>query len=493
MSKKDILIFMSDQHTPLYTGMVNDVVETPNMTRMCEQGVNFTEAYSACPLCVPARASMLTALRPGRSGIFTLEDAIPDTCPTFLHYLVEAGYETVLCGRMHFVGKDQRHGFTKRIGQDITPVTWIRPVDKLKEERGVFAKTFAGTWATQVIGGGESPVLHYDKEIIDLALDYMSQDHEKPQCIVVSIYAPHFPYVAPKELFQKYYDRVKVPKGFYMEETHPLLMKYVHQDADEMTARGALAAYFAMIEQVDTYLGMVWKAFDAYCQRKGTESVICYTSDHGDQCSDRGIFGKETFYEKSVKIPLIFSGSRIVKGVTCHSPASIMDIGPTLLDLAGAKEMIDVDGISLIKALDGKELSTNYAYSEFLERIDGGPSHGIRRNAEYSYGFMLRKGDYKLITYTGYEDKDLLFNLVDDPDEANNLIDIEPAVLSSMRDMVSKLSLANQAVRLQKNHDRAAELFVSMEKALGDADESERWNKNPPFARVNPEICIRGL
>lgn len=493
MNKKDILIFMSDQHTPLYTSMFNDAVKTPNMTRLCRQGVNFTEAYTACPLCVPARASMLTALRPGRTGIFTLEDAIADTTPTFLHNLVEAGYETVLCGRMHFVGKDQRHGFTKRIGQDMTPVTWSRPVEKLKKERGVFARTFAGTWTTQVIGGGESPVLHYDEEIINLALDYLSQDHEKPQCIVVSIYAPHFPYVASKELFQKYYDRVEISKAFYMEETHPLLKKYSQQETDEVTARGALAAYFGMIEKVDAYLGRIWEAFATSCSRRKTEGIICYTSDHGDQCGDRKMFGKETFYEKSVKIPLIFSGSGIKEKITCDTPVSIMDIGPTLLDLAGADGMLDVDGVSLVNALEGKELSPHDVYSEFLERTDGGPTHGIRKNAEYSYGLMLRKDDYKYVTYTGYEQYDFLFDIKKDPEEANNLADTEADIVSSMRDMASKLSLAGQAIRLQKNHDRAAELFVAMEKALGGADESERWNKNPPSARKNPDICVKGL
>ena len=493
MQNKDILIFMSDQHTPLYSGFMGQNVDTPYMDRLCEEGTNFTEAYTTCPLCVPARASMLTALRPGRTGIFTLQDAIPDTTPTFLHHLVEEGYETVLCGRMHFVGRDQRHGFTKRIAKDMTPVTWTRPVEKLKEERGVFAKTFGGPWSTQVIGGGESPVIHYDKTVIEAALTYLSQPHEKPQCLVVSLYAPHFPYVAPVQLFEKYMERVKLPISMTDEVHHPLLQKYIQNDADEMTVRGALAAYCGMIELVDRQLGEVRDAFQKYCDRKQSEGIFCYTSDHGDQCGDRKMFGKETFFEKSAKIPLIFSGSGIKEGVVCQMPVSIMDLGPTLLKMVKASEMIDVDGVSLTAALQGNPMTPHKVYSEYLERIDGGPLHGIRRNAEYSYGLMLREGDYKLITYTGYEEEDLLYNLSQDPEERHNLAKQQPEVLENMRRKASEISLAKEGIRLQKNHDKATELFVCLEEAIGGAPEDERWQDNPIEARKNPEVCIKGI
>lgn len=493
MEKPDILVFMSDQHTPLFSGFGGGIAETPFMDEMCRTGTSFTETYSACPLCVPARASMLTALRPSKTGIFTLSDAIPDTTPTFLHNLVEAGYETVLIGRMHFVGQDQRHGFTKRLASDMTPLGWTRPVKALAEERGVFSRTFGAKFSTEVIGGGESPVQHYDDHVVEEALKYLSEKHEKPQFICVSIYAPHFPYVAPEALFSKYINRVTLPESFHDEVTHPLLRHYVNKGADESTALWAQAAYCGMVERTDQLLEKVAGAFDRHCERNDRKKVICYISDHGDQCGDRRIFGKETLFERSVRIPLIFSGDGIDPGVTINEPASIMDLGPTLLEMVGAEAMDDdVDGISLAHVLHGEEPTRRHVYSEFLERTDRGEKYGPRTGAQYSYGLMVREGPYKLITYSGYEMYDMLFDTANDPDERCNLMSSRSDVYARLRKIADRISMQGQAVRLQKKHDRAALLFARYEEAAGIADGIERWKDNPSTAKVNPAICLNG-
>ena len=146
---------------------------------------------------------MMSGQRAGRTGIFTNFDSFPNTQPSILHPLVASGYETVLCGRMHFVGIDQRHGFTKRIAPETTPVGWSRPVERLRQERGVFTPTYVAKFATNFVGGGESPVINYDRVVIQAALDYLAEEHEKPQLIVVGVYGPHFPYVAPKAFYEK--------------------------------------------------------------------------------------------------------------------------------------------------------------------------------------------------------------------------------------------------------------------------------------------------
>lgn len=128
MHVKDILVFLSDQHSPLFSEYAGGPARTPTLNRLCAEGTSYTSCYTSCPLCVPARMSMLTGRLPSKTGVMRNNDTIPDVMPTFLHPFVAAGYETVLIGRMHFVGKDQRHGFTKRLAQDMTPVTWNRPV-----------------------------------------------------------------------------------------------------------------------------------------------------------------------------------------------------------------------------------------------------------------------------------------------------------------------------------------------------------------------------
>ena len=123
----DILLFISDQHAPQYQADGQMPVDTPNLAALREQGTAFDAAYTPCPLCVPARMAMLSGLAPHHTGIFTNNDTLPQTTPTFLHAMAAAGYETVLVGRMHFIGPDQRHGFTRRVAPDFTNSGWVRP------------------------------------------------------------------------------------------------------------------------------------------------------------------------------------------------------------------------------------------------------------------------------------------------------------------------------------------------------------------------------
>lgn len=123
----DILLFISDQHAPQYQAGGQMPVDTPNLAALRGQGTAFDAAYTPCPLCVPARMAMLSGLAPHHTGIFTNNDTLPQTTPTFLHAMAAAGYETVLVGRMHFIGPDQRHGFTRRVAPDFTNSGWVRP------------------------------------------------------------------------------------------------------------------------------------------------------------------------------------------------------------------------------------------------------------------------------------------------------------------------------------------------------------------------------
>ncbi len=482
MTLPDILIFMSDQHTPYYSGFYGKNTDTPAMDQLCEDGTCFTEAYTVCPLCVPSRASLLTGLRPARTGIFTLDDAIPDMTPTFLHYLVEQGYETVLAGRMHFVGADQRHGFTKRIAGDLTTISWNSPREKLKKSRGVFVRSFGEAFCTQLIGGGESPVDYYDEYVVQKAVNYLNQPHDKPQCVVVSLYAPHFPYVGPKKLYLKYRKKAILPASFYDPLPTPVLARH-RQDVSEEVALGAQAAYCAMIEQLDRRLGQVRQAFQRFCEKRGTSHLFLYTSDHGDQCGDRRMFAKSTFYEKSAKIPLIIAGTNISKNHTVDTPVSIMDIGPTLLDYTGAQKMPEIDGVSLIDALHGGSGVNHVAYGEFLERADmGSPAD--------SYCFMVKSGVYKYMCFHDDPEHEFLFDTVADPEERINLIQTLPKIAENTRNIAHRYQMAHKAVEIQKFHARNTKLWKAYEQAVGVSCDKERWEDIPDSCRNYPEICI---
>jgi choline-sulfatase len=485
----DILVFMTDQHTPYYSGFYGTCAETPNLNQLCAEGTNFTEAYTVCPLCVPARLSMLSAVRPAKNGIF-LFGVLPDATPTFPHHLVAQGYETTLVGRMHFEGKNQQHGFVHRLAGDITPVTFNRP-KTMANDQGVFNSTFSGPGATQFAGGGYSPVCAYDEFVIEKALEYLSQPHEKPQFIMVSIYAPHFPYVAPKELFEKYRNRVQLPPSWQDDVDHEVIRHYRQPEIRKEIALASLAAYCGLIENMDRQFGRAREAFDRFAAGRNNGKLIGYLSDHGDQCGDRKIYGKETFYEKSAKIPMIFAGEGVRSGLTVDVPFSIMDFGSTLLEYTGASPMDDVDGISMAGALSGAPINPHPVICEYLEQTDGGHFfQGYKENSTYCHGVMVKTGRYKYITYQGFEDEDSLYDTFSDPNERDNLAKTQPQMLKEMRETAAPLLLHQEAVFRQRKQGRIANLMKKFEAAEGIEDGALRWRGNPEEIARYPEICI---
>ena len=207
---RDILFIISDQHSYKLQGYAgNKLVRTPTLDQLAAAGTVMSDCYAACPLCVPSRLSMLAGQFPSELKALTNEASLDSGVATFVHSLNACGYETTLCGRMHFIGPDQRHGFINRLVGDITPTAfgsrWKKEgIDALPWNRGRIEHT-----AIQCIGG-ESTVLEFDRDVTDAAISYLEKDHEDPQFLCVGMYAPHFPYIAPKDLFNYYYHKVEL-------------------------------------------------------------------------------------------------------------------------------------------------------------------------------------------------------------------------------------------------------------------------------------------
>ena len=484
MKQPDILIFMSDQHGADYTGWGSVPVDTPSLEQLKRDGTVFENAYTSCPLCVPARMSMMSALLPSSTGIYGNADVIPDTTPCFTHALVAAGYETVLIGRMHFVGNDQRHGFIKRLAPDMTPVSWTVPAEKIRQERGDLNACTAAPWCTNYVGAGESPVMHYDRMVVEAALRYLKEEHEKPQFIMVGTYGPHFPYITSKEMYLKYYDRVKEPKFFGTEDTPDYLegldVLSRRRKGEEVTweiGRGALAAYCGLIEIMDSQIGRLRAAFDEYGRQTGRTGIFGYLSDHGDTAGERRMYGKQTYFDKSAKIPMMFAGASIPAGRTVSDPVSIMDLGPTVCGLAGTSFTAG-DGISLVPQIEGSGQPDRIVASQFVEYF----------NERYVASMMLRYRSYKYISYSGYESRDLIFDMEHDPEEAHNLAGERPELLDWFRRQRTAFPDFSAMEKQKEIHDRNAEWFKAYEAAAG-YDDSERWSGNPETARGQLEIA----
>lgn len=479
-NKPDILIFMSDQHGADYVGWGSVPVDTPNLDEMRANGTSFDSAYTACPLCVPARMSMMSGRLPSKTGIFGNNDTLPDMTPCFTHPLVEAGYETVLIGRMHFVGRDQRHGFTKRLAPDLTPVTWTRPFQALKEERGVLQFTTFDIGATDIVGAGESFVEHYDRMVVDTALEYLSQPHDKPQFILVGTYGPHFPYVTGVDLYRKYLERVQLPALFsksdlpeYMKQVPELCARIKPDEVDETAALGCLAAYCGQIERMDGQIGEVRQALKVYGEKTGRDTVMGYISDHGDTAGERRIYGKKTFFDKSAKIPMMFEGIGIPAGKTIGSPVSLMDIGPTVCALAGTEFGLG-EGKNLTPFFNGDEYEDGdrLVVSQSVDKSD----RGLVASA------MLRWNNYKYICYHDERSSKMLFDLSTDPLESADMKEKMPELVAWFEEALQKQMDFEDMERLYAEHERNSSWFRAYEQQVG-SDDSERWNGNPPTAR----------
>lgn len=478
-NQPDILVFMSDQHGADYCGWGSVPVDTPNLNAIRQNGTSFDAAYTPCPLCVPARMSMMSGLLPSRTGIFGNNDTLPDMTPCFTHALVAAGYETVLIGRMHFIGRDQRHGFTKRLAPDLTPVSWGRPMEALKRERGILQFTTFDLGATEIVGAGESFVEHYDRMVVDQALAYLAEPHEKPQFILVGTYGPHFPYVTSEELYKKYYDRVNIPAFFdaeslpgYMKSIDVLRQRVKPAEVDEANARACLAAYCGQIERMDGQIGEIRAAFASYKERTGREGVMAYLSDHGDTAGERRIYGKRSFFDKSAKVPMLFEGFGIPQGRRVSSPVSLLDIAPTVCELA--ETAFDLgDGKSLVPFFVDAAYTDDErtVLSQIVDKVGDAPQAAV----------MLRWKNYKYIRFLDEHNSSLLFDLNADPLEAQSLTEEKPELEARFAEAAERTDFAAME-RLFSEHERNCAWFKHYEEQVG-LDDTERWKDNPPTAR----------
>ena len=427
--KKDILIFFSDQHSYNLQGNAgNAVIRTPWMDYLSEHGTTMTQAMTSCPLCTPARMSFMTGQYASRIGVLDNASTFHSSQVTFAHCLNAVGYETVLCGRMHFLGPDQRHGYSKRVAGDRTPLYVNQPSGD-GHSAGAF-HGFMEDAAIHYMGPGDSPVLAYDRYVVHNALEYLSHDYDRPQMITVGIYGPHFPYTAPRELYAYYYDQVPLDENDYSQyREHPVFTDKLY-DTDPEVVRAARANYYGMVEFTDQNIGKVYSAWQRYLKRNNREGIFVYISDHGDQNGQRGYYGKQTFYEDSVHVPMIFRGDGIPAGKKITSPVSLMDIGPTLCRLNEAPLPPELDAQSLDTLITNTETDDDrYVISEDLQVLGMG---------KYSLGRMVRHKQWKYFQYSGFENDDYLFDCEKDPSELHNVATRYPDLVAEFKAQLAR-------------------------------------------------------
>jgi choline-sulfatase len=409
---------LAHRYLPAYG---HKLVKTPNLSRLAEDGAVFENFYSTSPLCAPARATVMNGLLPSRTGVYDNAAEFPSAIPTWAHYLRREGYQTCLSGKMHFVGPDQLHGFEERLTTDIYPADFGWTPDwRLRQER-------IDWWyhnMTSVLQPGIAEItnqLEYDDEVAFQArrklFDYARFTPERPFAMLVSFTHPHDPYAARKTYWDLYRDEdIDLPSVSKMHRSaldpHSQRLYDVSAMDDytvtEADIRAARHGYYANISYVDDLIGQLLDTLKTTGQIDNT--VILFTSDHGDFLGERGLWYKMSYLEPSAHIPLIIWGRGVKKG-RIADPSTLADILPTLVDIATAAKgrlARPVDGSSLLPLLNGENrYSEAEVWGEYLAEGAIAPMYMLRRN---SFKFIHSPSD-----------PDQLFDLASDPLELHNL------------------------------------------------------------------------
>jgi choline-sulfatase len=421
--RPNLLFIMTDQLAgPALPCYGHPLVTAPNITSLAEAGVAFDNAYCNSPLCAPSRASMMTGQLPSRIGAFDNAAQFPADVPTIAHYLRALGYRTTLCGKMHFVGPDQLHGFEERLTTDIYPADfgwvpdWDQPEQRPSWYHNMLSVVQAGLCETSnQLDFDEEVTFRAVRKIYDLARD----NDERPFCLLVSFTHPHDPFAITQEYWDRYdhgqIDMLAVAP-IPLEQMDPHSRRLYHMSAmdqyeqTEARVRNARHAYYGMISYVDDKVGQLLRALHGAGFRDNT--VVVFTSDHGEMLGERGLWYKMSFFEWSARVPLIFYQPKLFSSRRIAQTVSLVDVLPTLVDLAGDMSPIDgadsLDGQSLVPLMTGDEGNgADTALGEILSEGAIAPC------------LMIRRGRYKYI----YSEPDLdqLYDLVDDPREVNNL------------------------------------------------------------------------
>ncbi len=475
----NVLLLMADQLTasalPSYG---NQVCKAPHLSRLASTSTVFENAYCNFPLCAPARYALLTGQLASRVGGYDNASELSAATPTLPYYLSALGYETSLVGKMHFVGPDQLHGFHERLTTDIyradfgwTPNWLINPPDGP-----------AGMSMRSVVEAGicvRSLQFDYDDDVANKAVqkihDLARRQNKQPFFLTASFTHPHNPYVTTRQWWDKYQDDAidspKVPPiPFGERDPHSQRLSWLFRQDEHLITddhvRTARHAYYANISYVDDQIGRILATLKETGLDENT--IVIFTSDHGEMLGERGLWYKYTLLEPAIKVPLIVH----VPGLAPRSIADVVshvDLLPTLHDLVTEKSPIEavdaLDGTSFAQLLHGQRRpdSANVFAAEFTGEGAIAPMVAVR------------KGDHKLIV--SLVDPPQLFDLAADPLELSNLAgredvrEIESALLAEV-DRRWQLDELNANVLSSQKRRR----WIQQQLSAADRDE---WNFQP--------------
>lgn len=435
----------------------NEDVLTPNLNRLAEEGTLFVHAYANVPVCTPSRAVLLTGKFPFKTKVVANDLPLPENELTIGEILRDSGYRTGYIGKWHldgvprnrFTPPERRHGFEFW-------AAWNCAHDYFN------GRIYRDTPEPILLSGYE-PIAQ-----TDIALEFLSQRFERPFALFLSFGPPHDPYWQVPENYRCLYDPDKLTLRPNVKEPVSTKVPLHPKDRD---MRQTIANYYAHITALDEQVGRILAALDKMDLTENT--IVVFTSDHGDMLWSQGMLKKQQPYEEAINIPLIvYWKGHVPKGRVSEQLVGIVDLMPTLLAMMGLPSPEDVDGKDLSEHFFGGATQEHSVFLMDLVPADEAQVQGLRewrgiRTARYTYARFVDGEEW------------LLYDNIVDPYQLRNLVH-DPSFASV------KASLVRELEQWMK---RAGDEGLGWQELIKSFDLAELWNErerelNPSSPRL---------
>ena len=418
LKKQNILFISIDDFRPKISSYGETKMITPNIDKLASEGLQFNNAYTNIAVCGASRASIMTGIRPSekRFNDFSTRASVdtPNAIP-LNRIFKENGYETISYGKIYHHKDDFQEYWTEKDGGQIQsdfqdPISIARIENAERGEYGKKQPTF------------EYPDVddyaYNDGKITKRAINKLKalKSKNKPFFMAIGYVSPHLPFIQPKKYWDMYdHDAIKLAENSFQPKNSPdIAIEAQHNSAemrknyldipengqlDDSLARNLIHGYYASVTYMDALIGELIKELDDLGLRENT--TIVFWSDHGYFLGEHGFWCKHSTFEEAVKIPFIISSPSHIKNKTTTSFTELVDVYPTLCDIANIKAPSYLQGESLIPVLENPstilktEVYTRYKQGEAV--IDKDFSYTEFYEGEKYLGNMLydNLNDYK--------------------------------------------------------------------------------------------------
>jgi arylsulfatase A-like enzyme len=418
---------------------------TPRFDGLARQGVRFDRAFCNSPVCTASRQSFITGRLPHAVGVTRLLTPLPDDALTLGDWLGDLGYDTAAIGKMHFNGPS-KHGFVERIDSNDwskwlkdhppPPGNRIRPWRPFVDPAAVWLNAEGHSYG---LPEASMESTYFVERITEYFERHKDKARSKPFALVVGFYEPHSPFKFPNEWKGRF--RPDQFSDWPISETDRLEQPKIFADLKPEEVKGIQASYYTSMSFLDHQVGRVLDALDA--SGLAEDTIVVYFGDHGYMLGQHGRFEKHCSYDPAIRVPLIFRWpGHLPKDRRVTELVELVDVLPTLLDLAGQPLPPDLHGRSLKPLLLGEPgaKGRDVVVSEYLENEEA----------------MVRSARYKLVVGTGARQRkdgyetgrplpgpyERLYDLEADPGETTNLRDragLAPIALELRRKLHDRL------------------------------------------------------